>query len=172
MIFPYPIKERVTKTEIFQWVTKVKVKEQIRYYLGDQLIQEASSFKYLGIIIRGNLNWADQVNYTLLKKLCILPLQSQYILSLLMFVVQNKDLFKTNSDIHSFNTTFNHDLHIPVANLAVFQKGVRYSGIKIYNHLPQTLKQLPHDIPKFEGALKRFLFTHSFYILEEYYSWK
>jgi hypothetical protein len=54
----------------------------------------------------------------------ILPLQSQYILSLLMFVVKNKDLFKTNSDIHSFNTRFNHDLHIPVANLAVFLKGV------------------------------------------------
>ena len=33
----------------------------------DQLIPEASSFKYLGIIIRGGLNWADHVNYTLRK---------------------------------------------------------------------------------------------------------
>jgi hypothetical protein len=89
-----------------------------------------------------------------------------------MFVVKNKDLFITNSDIHGFNTRFNHDLHIPVANLAVFQKGVQYSGIKVYNHLPQTLKQLSHDIPKFKATLKRFLFTHSFYTLEEYYSWK
>jgi hypothetical protein len=62
-----------------------------------------------------------------------------------MFVVKNKDSFKTNSDIHSFNTRSNHDLHIPVANLAVFQKGVWYSGIKIYNHLPPTLKQLPYS---------------------------
>jgi hypothetical protein len=77
-----------------------------------------------------------------------------------MFVVKNKDLFKTNSDIHSFNTRFNHDLRIPVANLAVFQKGIRYSGIKIYNHLPQTLKQLSHDIPKLKASLKGFLFTH------------
>jgi hypothetical protein len=69
-------------------------------------------------------------------------LLSQYILSLLMFVVTNKDLFKTNSDIHSFNRRFNHDLHIPVANLAVFQKAAWYSGIKVYDHLPQTLKQL------------------------------
>jgi hypothetical protein len=89
-----------------------------------------------------------------------------------MFVVKNKDLFKTNSDIHSFNTRFNHDLHIPVANLAVFQKGVQYSRIKVYNHLPQTLKKLSHDIPKFKVALKRFLFTHSFYTFKEYYSWK
>jgi len=80
-----------------------------------------------------------------------------------MFVVKNKDHFKTNSDIHIFNTRFNYDLHIPVANLSVFEKGVRYSGIKVYNHLPLTLKQLSHNIPKFKAALKRVLFTHSFY---------
>ena len=71
-----------------------------------------------------------------------------------MFVVKNKDSFKTNSDIHSFNTRFNHDLHIPIANLAVFQKGVWYSGTKIYNCLPPTLKQLSHDVfLKFKTAL-------------------
>jgi len=89
-----------------------------------------------------------------------------------MFVVKNKDFFKKNSDSHSFNTRFNYDLHVPVANLAVFQKGVRYSGIKIYNHLPLTLKQLSPDIPKFKVALKRFILTNSFYTLEEYYRWK
>jgi len=30
--------------------TKAKVKERIRYYFGEQLIPEASSFKYLGIL--------------------------------------------------------------------------------------------------------------------------
>ena len=47
--------------------TKGRVKEKIRYYFGEHLIPEASSFKYLGIIIRNNLNWADHVNYTLRK---------------------------------------------------------------------------------------------------------
>ena len=47
--------------------TNSKVKERIRYYFGDQLIPEASSFKYLGIIIRSDLNWADHVNCTLRK---------------------------------------------------------------------------------------------------------
>jgi hypothetical protein len=42
--------------------TKARVKEQTRYYFGDQLILEARSFKYLGIIIHSNLNWADHVN--------------------------------------------------------------------------------------------------------------
>jgi len=89
-----------------------------------------------------------------------------------MFVVKNKDLFKKNLDVHSFNTRSNHDLHIPIANLIVFQKGVWYSGIKIYNHLPPALKQLSYDIFKLKAALKRFLFTNSFYTLEKYYSWK
>ena len=92
--------------------------------------------------------------------MCILPLQSQYVLSFLLFIVKNKDLFKTNSDINSFNTRFIHDLHIPVANLAVFQKGVRHSGIKVYNHLPLTLKRMSNNIPKFKAALKRF-FSHT-----------
>jgi len=89
-----------------------------------------------------------------------------------MFVVKNKDFFKTNSDVHSFNTDSQYDLHIPAANLAVFQKGVWSSGIKIYNHLPPTPKRLSYDISKFKVALRRFLFTNSFYTLEEYYSWK
>ena len=108
----------------------------------------------------------------LFKKLNILPLQSQYIFSPLMFVVKNKDLFITNSDVHSFNTRSHYDLHIPAGNLAVFQNGVWYSGIKIYNHLPPTIKQQSYDISKFKAALKRFLYTNSFYTLEEYYSWK
>jgi hypothetical protein len=37
------------------------VKEGIRYYFGDQLILEAGSFKWLGIIICSDLNWADLV---------------------------------------------------------------------------------------------------------------
>ena len=36
--------------------TKARVKERTRYYFGEQLILEASSFKYLGIIIRNDLN--------------------------------------------------------------------------------------------------------------------
>jgi hypothetical protein len=87
-----------------------------------------------------------------------------------MFVVKNKDFFKTNSNIPCFNTISNHVLHNPIANLAVFQKSVWYCGIKVYNLLPPTLKQLSHDVLKFKMALKRFLPANSFYTLDEYYS--
>ena len=100
------------------------------------------------------------------------PLQSQNTFSLLMFAANNKDFFKTNFDFHGFNTRSKQDFHIPIANLTVFQKGVWFSGIKAYNHLPITLKHLSHNIPKFKTALKRFLLTNSFYTLDEYYGWK
>ena len=40
----------------------------------------------------------------------MLPLQSQYILTLLLFVVNNKDQYKVNSEIHSINTRQNSNL--------------------------------------------------------------
>jgi len=43
------------------------VKHPLNYKIGDQLIPEARSCKYLGIIFRNDLNWADHVNYTVKK---------------------------------------------------------------------------------------------------------
>jgi hypothetical protein len=68
----------------------------------------------------------------LLKKLQILTLQSQYIFSLLVFVVKNRSYFIFNSDIHDINTRFNQNLHLPFTNLTLVQKGVFFSGSKIY----------------------------------------
>jgi hypothetical protein len=66
----------------------------------------------------------------LFKKLEILPLYSQYIFSLSIFVIKNKHLFYTNNQIHSAYTRFKTNLHPPIANLTKFQKGVYYKGIK------------------------------------------
>ena len=41
------------------------------------------------------------------KKLQILPLQSQYILSLLLFVINSSDMFEHNCEIHTVNTRNN-----------------------------------------------------------------
>jgi hypothetical protein len=71
----------------------------------------------------------------LYKQLQKLPLKSQYIFSLLLFVVKNRDLLQSNSQIHDINTRYNYNLHLPSANLTLFQKGVLYSGSRIYNHL-------------------------------------
>jgi len=62
----------------------------------------------------------------LFKKLEILSLYSQYIFSLSVFVIKNKHLFSTNYQIHSVHTRFKTNLHIPIAHLTTFQKGVYY----------------------------------------------
>ena len=47
--------------------TRARVKDPLNYSLVDTLIPEASSYKCLGIILSGDLSWADQVNYTVKK---------------------------------------------------------------------------------------------------------
>jgi len=47
--------------------TRSRVKNPLSYSLGDQKIPEASGCKYLGIIVRDDLNWVDQENYTVQK---------------------------------------------------------------------------------------------------------
>jgi hypothetical protein len=70
------------------------------------------------------------------KRLNILPLQYQYLLSLLLFVAENTDYFRLNSEIHGFNTKNKSNLHLPPSKLTVFQRGPYYSGIKAFNNLP------------------------------------
>ena len=62
------------------------------------------------------------------------------------------------------------DLYVPTANLAMYQKGVYYSGIKFYNHLPTAIKDLSGDKNKFKLALERYLLLNSLYSLEEYFN--
>jgi len=69
----------------------------------------------------------------LFKQLGILPLQSQYVFSLMMFMAKNRELFVINANAHNFPTISHNDLHLPNANLLVFQKGVYFSGVKLFN---------------------------------------
>ena len=68
----------------------------------------------------------------LFKKLQILPLTSQYILSLLMSVVQNKNFFSTNNENRNLDSKQRNNLYLPQANLTIYQKEAYYSGIKIF----------------------------------------
>jgi hypothetical protein len=88
------------------------------------------------------------------KELNILPVPSQYILAVLLFLTKNKDQFMTNSQMHKITTRQTSDLYIPTAKLTIYQKFVYYQGIKIYNHLPRTIKDSSGDKNKFKLALK------------------
>ena len=47
--------------------TRAWVKDPLDYSLANTLKPEASSCKYLGIILRSGLSWPDHVNYTVKK---------------------------------------------------------------------------------------------------------
>jgi len=104
----------------------------------------------------------------LFKKLQILPLASQYLLSLLMSVVQNKHFFSSNIENHNIDTRRRNNLYLPQANLTIYQKRAYYSGIKIFNNLHLEIKNVAGNLKKFKIALKQFLYTYLFYTLEEY----
>ena len=105
----------------------------------------------------------------LFKNLKILPLMSQYIFSITMFIIKHKDQLTVNSEIHNINTRQHLNLHQPAPNLTGFKHGIYYSGVKIYNNLPFYIKQLSDDPRTSELKLKNFLYYHSYYSLEEYF---
>jgi hypothetical protein len=105
----------------------------------------------------------------LFKQLRILPLSSQYIFSLLLFVITNKELFLLNSQIHNIYTHHNYNLHLPLTGLTLVQKGFAYSGCKIYNHLPLQIKNISNNVALFKSILKKFLLHYVFYSVDEYW---
>jgi hypothetical protein len=111
------------------------------------------------IMGRGNKEYCRN----LFKELNILPLTSQYILSLLTFVSNNKEQYFANSEIHNINTRHTSDLHLPRIHLNIYQKGVYYSGIKIFNSLPRDIKAYTDNPRTFKKAVKKFLYTNTFY---------
>jgi hypothetical protein len=62
----------------------------------------------------------------LYKKLNILPLSCEYILSLMMSVIDNQTKFCSGLDVHGLNTRNRKRLYLPHSNLSVFQKGTYY----------------------------------------------
>jgi len=102
------------------------------------------------------------------SQLGILTFYSQYIFSILMFVVKHKDIFTFNVELHKINTHHKLDLHVPSVNLTTFQKGDYYSGITLFNSLPLEIKKVAHNTNKFKHELKKFLIKNLFYSVEEY----
>jgi hypothetical protein len=83
----------------------------------------------------------------------ILLLMSQYTISLLIFLVNKRIQFLINSEIHNINTWHSSNLHLPSANLRIYQKGVYYSGIKFFNSFPCNIKKCSDNLKVFKSAL-------------------
>jgi phage regulator Rha-like protein len=106
----------------------------------------------------------------LFTDLKILPQPSLYIYHLILFVNKNNELYTTNNEIHNYCTRQHSNLHQSAANLAQYQNGVLYRGVKMYNTLPAYIKNEYHNPKKIEAVLKRFLYNKSFHSREEFYN--
>ena len=87
-----------------------------------------------------------------------------------MFVIQNKNFFSTNNENHNLGITQRYNLNLPQANLPIYQKGAYHSGTKIFNNLPLEIMNVDGNQKELKIALKKFLYTYSFYTMEEYLS--
>jgi hypothetical protein len=54
-------------------------------------------------------------------------------------------------------------------NLTKYEKQAYVAGIKVFNHLPQSIKILADNEKSFKVSLKRFLHHHTSYSMQEYY---
>jgi hypothetical protein len=68
------------------------------------------------------------------------------------------------------NTIQKYNYYLPSSNLSLYQKGVYFTGIKMFNNLPQRIKNFSNDTKQFKAALKNYLRAHSFYSIDEYFS--
>ena len=99
----------------------------------------------------------------------ILPLPSQYILSLLLFVIRNKNQFLVNSEIYHTDTRQHANFDHPSVNVTKYQKGVYCLGVKMFTMLPSYIKTGFDNPKKVKVVLQKFLHENSFYSLEEYF---
>ena len=68
----------------------------------------------------------------LFKAMEILTFYSQYILSLLLYVVNNKHIFTKNKEVHIHDTRSANNFYLSITNLTIYQRGAHYTGIKIF----------------------------------------
>ena len=69
----------------------------------------------------------------------------------------------TNSKNHSVHTRQSNNVHLPQANLAIYQNGIHYSGVKIFNNFPSDIKNFSHNQKKFKRVLIHF-FKYLFFL--------
>ena len=99
----------------------------------------------------------------------ILPLPSQYILPLLLFLIRNRNQLLVSSEVYHIDARQYANFHQPSVLLTKYQKGVYCLGVKVFNMLPTYIKIESDNPKKFKLVLQKFLYENSFYSLDEYF---
>lgn len=105
------------------------------------------------------------------KTLNILPLPCLYILEMGKFVKQNAHIYqqtkdKTNKNLRNVNKLILNT----VPKTSRFLNNGYAMAIKIYNKIPNDIKQLPYN--KFIIVLRKWLVDQSFYSMKDFFDYK
>jgi hypothetical protein len=60
------------------------------------------------------------------------------------------------------------DMHMNQVNLVKYGNGVFHMAVRMYNALPNEIKTTFNNINNFKQNIKDFLYTNSFYTLNEF----
>jgi len=81
------------------------------------------------------------------------------------------DQYKVNLDVRGKDSKQSSNFRETTSILSFYLRGTYYMGMKIFNSLPFHLKDLSHDIRQFTLVLRNFLYSDSFYTLDEYFNY-
>lgn len=102
------------------------------------------------------------------RKYNILTLPSQFILENLLYVINNKDLFRLHGDVHNYGTRQRNMMVTAYHRLKRCQDGPRYLSIRLFNALPHRLQCLEGD--NFKKSVRRILISKCFYSVNELFT--
>lgn len=102
----------------------------------------------------------------LFKNFNILTLTSIFIFEVLKMVYNNPDMFKKYLSKHTYNTRNQDILQYPIHNLKKYETCPLYMGLKIYNKIPNHIKQLRPA--QFTHKIKTILNKKAYYTLHEF----
>lgn len=102
----------------------------------------------------------------LFKELKVLTLPSMYIFEICTFVKKHPEHFKKIKDNCSYYSRYPNRLLLPQCNNVLFQRNCFVMAIKIYNHIPETFKELSYF--RFRNQVFKWLLEKNFYSLKEF----
>ena len=102
----------------------------------------------------------------LFRKLNILTLPSIYILEILITVYRNPQLFNKYLPAHNYSTRHNKLFQFPIHSFKKFESSPLYMGLKIYNKIPTSFKNLSEK--NFYSSIKEILIKKAYYSIEEF----
>ena len=97
----------------------------------------------------------------------ILTVTSLYILEVLYYRKRYKGSLKQNVSIQGHNTWSKLNFHSEFCNTVLFQKSEVNMGIKLYNKVPESNKNLD-NFKLLKKELNSFIFSHSFHSVFEF----